>query len=214
MVEDKVITNFPENGWSVEVEDLLERLRVNSVALSEYHRRNFYTFKSYAKYFRIPIIVLSIINSTAAVGLVSVGVQQIIVSGLSCLIGMVISIISAIELYLNIEKSMDNEMQQSKHFYTLAIEIYKALKLTREERGENGKEYMNKKYALYTKYKETSDLMKQKIKHDTLARIPSNLTKDASTPSSSDVEDNIYAAFPKHTSLVFDRFIRKSQDKV
>ena len=124
---------------------------------------------------------------------------------------MIISIISAIELYLSIEKAMDNEMQQSKDFYTLGIDIFRILKLSRQDRGENGKEYMNKKYALYTKLKETSELHKRKIKHDTLARIPINLEDKANTPTSSDLEDNSgYGFFPKHTSYIFDRFIRKS----
>ena len=70
--------------------------------------------------FRIPIILLSILNSTAAVGLVQVGVDQIIVSGLSCLIGMLITMISSIEIYLSIEKSMDGEMQQSRDFYSFS----------------------------------------------------------------------------------------------
>ncbi len=212
---DEIQVGVSTNGWNDEIEDLLERLRVNSVALSEYHRRNFYDYKSYAKYFRLPIISLSIINSTAAVGLVNVGVQQMIVNGICCLIGMIISVISAIELYLNIEKAMDNEMQQSKDFYTLAIDIFKILKLQRLDRGENGKEFMNKKYALYTKYKETSDLHRKKIKHDTLARIPISLDDKTHTPTSSDLEDTDgYGIFPKNTSYIFDRFIRKSADKV
>lgn len=210
---NEIHVEIPNNGWNQEVEDILERLRVNSVTLSEYHRRNFYDYKSYAKYFRIPIIIMSIINSTAAVGLVNVGVEQVIVNGICCLIGMLISIISAVELYLNIEKAMDAEMQQSKDFYTLAIDIFRMLKLKREDRGENGKEFMNKKYALYTKLRETADLMKQKVKHDTLAKVPFNL--ETPSPASSDLEDgDPYKIFPANTSYIFDRFIRKSQEKV
>lgn len=199
------------NDWSKEVEDILERLRQNSVSLSEYHRKRFYEYKSYAKYFRIPIILLSILNSTAAVGLVQVGVDQIIVSGISCLIGMLITMISSIEIYLSIEKSMDGEMQQSRDFYSLAIDIFKTLRLKRVDRGENGKEYMNKKYGLYAKYKETSDLMKQKLKHDNLAKIPPHMEMTGQsrtpTPSSSDLEeDSMYRHFPHSTSLIFDRF--------
>jgi len=214
---EDVSIDEPINDWTKEVEDILERLRQNSVSLSEYHRKRFYEYKSYAKYFRIPIILLSILNSTAAVGLVQVGVDQIIVSGISCLIGMLITMISSIEIYLSIEKSMDGEMQQSRDFYSLAIDIFKTLRLKRTDRGENGKEYMNKKYGLYAKYKETSDLMKQKLKHDNLAKIPPHMEIVPSrtpTPSSSDLEDDMYRNFPTSTSLIFDRFTRKSADKV
>jgi len=215
---EDVSIDEPVNDWTKEVEDILERLRQNSVSLSEYHRKRFYEYKSYAKYFRIPIILLSILNSTAAVGLVQVGVDQIIVSGISCLIGMLITMISSIEIYLSIEKSMDGEMQQSRDFYSLAIDIFKTLRLKRVDRGENGKEYMNKKYGLYAKYKETSDLMKQKLKHDNLAKIPPHMEmigpSRTPTPSSSDLEDDMYRNFPTSTSLIFDRFTRKSADKV
>lgn len=203
------------NAWSTEVEDILERLRVNSVTLSEYHRKNFYDYKSYSKYFRIPIILLSILNSTAAVGLVNVGVEQIIVSGITCLIGMIISMISSVELYLNIEKAMDNEMQQSKDFYTLAIDIFKTLKLKRPDRGENGKEYMQKKFSLYVKYKEVSDLMKRKLKHDALAKVPGLYELPAVPSPTNSVEEDAYRHFPFNTSIIFDRFsLRNSADRV
>jgi hypothetical protein len=50
------------NVWTQEVEDILEKLRVNCVNLCEYHRRRYFHFKSYGKYFRIPIIILASIN--------------------------------------------------------------------------------------------------------------------------------------------------------
>ena len=76
-----------ENKWTGEVEELLEKLRINCVNLSEYHRKRFYHYKGYGKYFRIPLILLASINSTASVGLQPVLEQQII-SGITCLIGM------------------------------------------------------------------------------------------------------------------------------
>ena len=58
-----------ENKWTGEVEEILEKLRINCVNLSEYHRKRFYHYKGYGKYFRIPLILLASINSTASVGL-------------------------------------------------------------------------------------------------------------------------------------------------
>ena len=46
------------NHWSDEIEDICEKLRVNCVNLSEYHRKRFYHFKSYGKWFRLPLIVI------------------------------------------------------------------------------------------------------------------------------------------------------------
>ena len=78
--------------WTAETEDILEKLRVNCVNLSEYHRKRFYHFKSYGKYFRLPMIILASINSTASVGLQPV-MRQEIISGMTCIIGMLMGII-------------------------------------------------------------------------------------------------------------------------
>jgi hypothetical protein len=176
-----------ENKWTGEVEEILEKLRINCVNLSEYHRKRYYHYKGYGKYFRIPLILLASINSTASVGLQPVLEQQII-SGITCLIGMVMGVMSAIELYLGIQSSMELCLQNSRSFYGLAIDIYKTLSLRRENRGENGKDYLNKKYAHYTKIVEASNLLKRKLKADLLANIPEQFV-DLS-PKASNIDED------------------------
>ena len=83
------------------------------------------------------MIVLASVNSTASVGLQPVLDQQII-SGITCLIGMIMGIIGSLELYL-IQTSMEMELKHSKDYYTLAIHIFKTLSLYRENRLEDGK---------------------------------------------------------------------------
>lgn len=161
--------------WTNEVEALCEKLRINCVNLSEYHRRRYYHFKSYGKYFRLPMIVLASINSTASVGLQPV-LEQPIISGITCLIGMLMGIIGAIELYMGIQSSMELELKQSKEFYSLAIDLYKTLRLKPENRGEDGKDYLNKKYGIYTKLCEASNLLKRKLAVDLLTTIPEEFT--------------------------------------
>ena len=51
-----------------DIEKLLENIRINAINLSNYHRYRYFHFKSFGKYFRIPIIVLSSITSAASVG--------------------------------------------------------------------------------------------------------------------------------------------------
>jgi hypothetical protein len=163
--------NPDEYKWTPEVEDILEKLRINCVNLSEYHRKRYYHFKGYGKYFRIPLILLASINSTASVGLQPVLEQQYI-SGITCLIGMAMGVLGAIELYLGIQSSMELEIKQSKEFYTLACDIYKTLALRRDNRSEDGKEYLNKKYSYYLKLCEASNLLKRKLSTDMLTDIP------------------------------------------
>lgn len=157
--------------WSIEIESILEKLRINCVNLSEYHRKRYYHFKSYGKYFRLPMIVLASINSTASVGLQPV-VKQPVISGITCIIGMCMGIISAYELYLGIQSNMELELKQSKDFYTLSIELFKVLSLKRENRCNNALEYMNSKYSHYIKLYEASNLLKRKLLIDALTAIP------------------------------------------
>ena len=169
--------------WTGEVEDILEKLRINAVNLSEHHRKTYYHFKAYGKWFRLPLIVLASINSTASVGLQPLMEQQII-SGITCLIGMFMGIISAYELYLGIQGNMELELKQSKDFYTLSIDLFKTLSLRRENRGEDGKDYLNKKYSHYIKLTEASNLLKRKLSVDTLTTIPNEYVD--LTPKGSD----------------------------
>jgi len=172
--------------WTGEVEDILEKLRINCVNLSEYHRKRYYHFKAYGKWFRLPLIILASINSTASVGLQPLMEQQII-SGITCLIGMFMGIISAYELYLGIQGNMELELKQSKDFYTLSIDLFKTLSLRRENRGEDGKDYLNKKYSHYIKLTEASNLLKRKLVIDTLTTIPNEMVDE--TPKGSDTEE-------------------------
>lgn len=173
------------NHWSDEIEEICEKLRVNCVNLSEYHRKRFYHFKAYGKWFRLPLIVLASINSTASVGLQPVLDQQII-SGITCLIGMIMGIIGSLELYLGIQNAMELELKQSKEFYTLAIHLYKTLSLRRENRLEDGKEYLNEKYSLYIKLCESSNLLDRRMKSDLLAMVPDNMKYESSSSVNSD----------------------------
>jgi len=170
------------DSWNNEIEDLLEKIRINSINLSEYHRNQFYHWKSYGKYFRIPVIILASINSTASVGLQKF-VNQKWISLLSCGIGMVIGIMGSIELYLSIQSSMDLEFKQSKEFYSLAIDIYKMLHLKRVDRTEDGKEYLNSKFSYYVKLVEASDLLHKKMKVDVLTILPKRLDNTISNSS-------------------------------
>ncbi len=178
--------------WTGEVEDILEKLRINAVNLSEYHRKRYYHFKAYGKWFRLPLIVLASINSTASVGLQPLMEQQII-SGITCLIGMFMGIISAYELYLGIQGNMELELKQSKDFYTLSIDLFKTLSLRRENRGEDGKDYLNKKYSHYIKLTEASNLLKRKLSVDTLTTIPQDFID--MTPKGSD--DGVELTLPR-----------------
>lgn len=171
-----------------DVEQILDNLRINSVNLADYHRKRFYHFKSYGKYFRIPIIVLSSITASASVGLQPV-VRQDVISGITCLLGFGIAVISSIEMYLGIQTAMDQEIALSHDYYSLAIDIFKCLNLSREHRSDEPKSYLDKKYSEYKALRETSSLLKRKLNMDLLAIIPDGM-ENQSIDSSNNICKN------------------------
>jgi len=163
-----------------DIEQILENIRINAVNLSHYHRKRFYHFKSFGKYFRIPIIVLSSITASASVGLQPV-LDQGIISGLTCLLGFGIAVISSIEMYLGILPAMDAELALSRDYYTLAIDIFKCLNLSRENRTEEPRSYLDKKYSDYKSLREASTLLKHRLSVDLLATIPDGYENKSDT---------------------------------
>lgn len=153
--------------WSDDIELLLERIRRNCIYRSEYHRKTFYYYKSYEKYFQLPLIVLSACNSVLAISL-SNFVGQSTTSMVNCGISLVCGIISSIELYLSIQENMKLEFELSKNFYTLSIKIFKTLHLSREKRSTNGKEYLENIFSTYSQLCSQSKLLKKKFKNDNL----------------------------------------------
>ena len=94
---------------------------------------------------------------------------------------------------------MDLELNQSKEFYTLGVDIYKTLHLPRNKRGEDDAIlYLNKQFSNYTKLKEASNLLDKRLKVDTIASIPNclsinnseNLNNSEITSTEDDSVDN------------------------
>jgi len=164
------------NGYTPEVEELLEKLRVNCVQLEKYHRKEYYGLESWSKYFRMPILILAGVNATASVGLQEFIAQKFVSLG-TCMIGMIISILTATELYLNISADMEMHLKCSKEYYSLSVEIYKTLHLPYCQRAEAGVSFLNKKYGAYLNLKKTSNLMTSRRIYDTVSNTPPILRK-------------------------------------
>ena len=151
-----------ENDWTEDVEVILENIRINAVLLSKEHSKSYFGLKNNLQYYRLPVIILSGVNS-----IISVGMQpylpQPTISVMTCLIALVCSIIGSIELYLSIQKSMELELTISKEYYLLAVDIFKVLALKREHRPIPAKDYLEARYNEYRKLKENSNLLLKKL---------------------------------------------------
>lgn len=160
--------------WDDETLKILNKIRLNSIFLSEKHRRKFFLYKSVNNYFDIPIIVLSVFASSFAVGSQSY-IEQELISLISCGISILITIISSIKIYLNLDNILKNELEMSKAFYLLSIDIYKTLHVLPEKRQSKALDYLNDIYVKYSKLYEKSHLLKKRFKSDMLIDLPDNL---------------------------------------
>ena len=171
------------NDWTDDIEAILENIRINSITLSNYHKGKYYYYKAHLKYFKLPLMILSSITSIASVGLTGY-MNQDDISMMTCLLSLTSAIIASIELYLGIQKNMENEMVASRNFLILGYDIFKTLNLDREHRKTNGKVYIDEKYNEYVKLVEQANLIHNKKIVDALAPVP-KMYQDTSTTSSS-----------------------------
>lgn len=175
--------------WSEDIEKILENIRLNSIILSTYHKDRYYHYKGHLKYFKLPLIVLSSITSIASVGMTPY-MEQGDISLLTCLLSLVSAILASIELYLGIQKNMEQELIASRNFLLLAYSIYKVLNLKEEHRVEKGRLFLDETYNEYIKLVENANLTKSKRMKDALAPIDESM-KYTSTPTSSKVDFGI-----------------------
>ena len=178
-----------EESWSSDMESVLDNVRKNSLLLSEHHKQAYLYYRSYLKYFRIPTIILSALNSVISIGL-SIYVPQTIVSEITCVVSLVCGIITSIELYLNIQKYMESELMMSKDFYILSTDIFKTLALDRKNRGMDGKTFLDNNYSTYCKLIENSNIINDQIV-DNLTPIRLKIENAIITPDMENQNQNI-----------------------
>jgi hypothetical protein len=180
------------SDWTEDIERVLENIRINAVLLSKEHKKRYFNLTETLKYYKIPVIIISSINSIVSVGFQPY-LEQGVISMMTCLLALVCSIIGAIELYLTIQKSMENELMSSKDYYILSIDIYKTLSLGKEHRPIPAKEYLDKKYGDYVKLFETSNLLDKRIM-DKLNPLPIetlSIKIEPNSPNSSNSSSDI-----------------------
>ena len=127
---------------------LLEKIRVNSILLSNAHKERFVELKGSLKYYKIPVIVIS--GVSALISVAQAFISQEIITVCNGLFGLCCSIIVSIELYLGISAQLAQSSSLTKEFYTLSTDIFKTLSLNPENRTENSLTYLESVYGTYT----------------------------------------------------------------
>ena len=159
-----------DEGWTDDVEKVLESIRKNAVNFNKTHKLKYFFYKSLEKYFRIPTIIMSAFGSVSSVGLQSY-LNQETISVITCSLSLTVGIINSIELFLQIQENLEKELKNSKDFYTLAVDIHKTLNLDRTHRGINGIKYLDTKYSTFVKLLENGNLIGNNV-IDVLITIP------------------------------------------
>ena len=134
--------------WSEDVESTLRNISSNAGLISEHHRIRYESLLLQLKYYKIPIIVISGLNSVFSVGL-SFYISQNVVSTLTCLLSLAVSVISSIELYLSIQKRSEQELVTYKSFYILSVKINTCLSLEAEHRSIDGDTFLTQVISEY-----------------------------------------------------------------
>ena len=160
------------SNWenSTDIEEILDKIRINSINLNKSHMKNYFYYKKLGKWFQIPTIILSSFNSVFSVGFTYTSQENI--SSVSALISLIVSIINSVQLYLKIEDNMEEENTISKQYYTLSSDIYKILQLNKEHREGDSKEILNEYYNQYIELLNKSNLLNNNSYSDKLLILP------------------------------------------
>lgn len=162
--------------WTEDIDLVLNNIRINCIILSKLHKQRYFELKSNLIYYRLPVIILNGANSIIAVGLQPYADQGTI-SLTTSLIALTCGIIGSIELYLGIQKRLENDLISQRDYYLLGIDIYKTLSLNKSNRPIPAKDFLEKSYNTYTKLIESSSTL-MRVKGDKLIPIDINLDSE------------------------------------
>lgn len=166
-------------SWNDAYINILQRIRMNAVQLNKKHTQRYVYFNSIAKYFDIPIIVLSVFSSSfTALGVIEPKYATVITTSIS----MCITILSSIKIYLNLSSNINDEISLSKGYYILSINIYKTINLRPNDLDI--KTYIETTYNEYCKLMEQSSVLYKNI-HKDLLTINDYFDDSLNTPTSS-----------------------------
>ena len=124
-------------SWSADIELVLTNILDNSKKMSIIHKNNYLVLRHYLFLIRLPIIVLSSINSVLSVGLVNF-VGQSITSSTNCIISLCCGILGSLELFIGIQGKSDREFETYQNLKLLSIKISQTLKLEPIHRDTSG----------------------------------------------------------------------------
>ena len=150
------IPNIPiENTWTTNIERILDKLRINCCQLSNFHKYKYKYCKGQIKWFRLPIITITSVNTFVSVGTQEY-LQQSTISIITSVLSLIIGIITGIEMFMKYQDKMESELATHKEYYRICIDIFKMISIDRKHRKETGKDFLEEKFSEYEKIKSRS----------------------------------------------------------
>jgi hypothetical protein len=169
-------------GWSSDIEELCGNIQHNATVMSGLHKQRYLDLSHKQVYFKLPIIILSSINSIFSVGL-GVYMAQEAVSTTNCLISLLCGIISSIELYFQIQKGIESELTSYRAYYLLSVKINNVLKLKPEHRKEtSGSDFLTEVENSYCALFENSNVNRWDMNDKLLSRLPNRIEVSLANP--------------------------------
>jgi len=148
-----------EHNWSHDLEELLKAIEYNASFMSILYKNNYEKLNQQIKYFKLPVITISSINSIFAVWLATLANQNV-VSSINCLLSLICSILVSLELYLNIGKRIEMSVNSYRDFYLLATKINNTLALDTAHRNElDARQFLQKIISEYNGLFETAEIL-------------------------------------------------------
>lgn len=164
--------------WEDSVVEFVELIREKSVNLSQKHTASFFYYKRCMNLFDIPVVIFSVFSSFISVG-VSAFISQPVISITTAGVSMAIAILGSIKLYLNLTSNTALELQLSKDFHILALDVSKMLFIPCKLRKMDQIEFLNKVYDTYIDLIQKSSLIKQEEERKMIDQKKINFTPKA-----------------------------------
>ena len=178
-------------SWTGDIEQILNDLRVNSVYLSNFHKKRYFYYKKVATCFKLPTILVSAAASVVSVGLTNY-ISQEHISAITCLMSLFVGILNSTELYLRIQDNLEIELTTSKAYYALSIDLHKTLNLNQINRQGEPRLVLEEYYKRYEDLIQQGNLLSASYpdKLATLPKIKGIFKKLKSSNSSSSSSSN------------------------
>lgn len=137
------------NAW-IGVEPVLVKLKQSCLALHKRYKDEYTLAKSRQKFYDVPIIVLSGVNSILIAGAQSY-LDATYVTLATCFLSLVVSIIQSLKTFFRVDERRDNMLSTNKDLFRLYVVMSVTLDQPSSLRGIEPKRFLMDNYSEYQK---------------------------------------------------------------